>query len=140
MYEPLNNNHDCEPDRVMKGDIENNLACCICFEGTGDLVDTRDIKSDCRRCDCSAIVHLDCLNRWYRHKHHLKCIVCNSTIKRIPKPRGRRGAVVRPAQMSCRSALCIVILVFVVAVIAFPDFFNFASSGDQGYLLSHLDI
>ena len=136
MYEPLDNNRDCEPDRIVTGDIENNLTCCICFEGTGELMDTRDIKNDCKKCDCSAIVHLECLNKWYRHKYHLKCIVCNSTVKRIPRPRTHHRIASEPGRITCRGALCVAILVFVVMVVAFPDFFNFTSSGNRRYLLS----
>ena len=89
MYQTLNNDNDeiMGNDEIIC-DVENDTGCCICFEiNDKDLINIQNIKNNDRKCKCSAIVHVECITKWYMNKKILKCIICNSTIKKISKQR-----------------------------------------------------
>ena len=72
MYQTLNNNMNTE--------------CCICLEEFDvealdeKTINISDINKTHKRCKCSALVHRECIVKWYRNKKKLRCIVCNSYV------------------------------------------------------------
>jgi E3 ubiquitin-protein ligase DOA10 len=134
MYQTLNNDNDEIIDNAeIIGDVENDTRCCICFEiNDQTTVNIQNIKNNDRKCKCSAIVHVECITKWYMNKNILKCIICNSTIKKISKQRTPQPlppvqtavqTTTNHTRIPCK-ALCIIVIIFLILIIAFPDVLN----------------
>lgn len=144
MYQSLNNNEQA-------GDIENDISnrdeCCICFElDDRKMINTKDIRKLNKKCKCSAIVHVECINKWYKNKNTIKCIVCNSLIynkgparQTVSRPEPSSGEPIPYRVMCC----VIIVAVLIVVCVGYPDIFNLdltknkdADANDPNYLLA----
>jgi len=144
MYQSLNNN---EQAIDIETGTTNDTECCICFElDDRKKIDTKDIQKLGKKCKCSAIVHVECINKWYKNKTAIKCIVCNSLIynKAPVRQTAQRSQPPREAPVPYRVICCVIIIAFLIVIcVGYPDIFNLdltknkdADANDPDYLLA----
>jgi len=110
--------------------LNNNTECCICLEELdcealdGKIINISDINRTSTKCSCSALVHHECIAKWYRNKKKVSCIICNST---ITLPRRREQQSTRDDGTECRSgcrcftAVFLAIFVIYLVYISLPS-------------------
>ena len=137
MYQSLNNNYvepttvDVESGTV---DVESGTQCIICFEiDDKDIIDIKDIKKGIKKCSCSGFVHASCINKWYKNKKNIRCIMCNTSIIRIV-PRTPVREPSRPPFhfVSCKLMFIVVIITTIIVIVVFyPDAFDTSTRPDN---------
>ena len=125
MYQTLNDNY--EESNISFDDIESGNACIICFEiDSREAIDIKDIKRTIGKCSCSGYAHIECINKWYRNKSNIRCIMCNTLITRTPqRVTTIRSTPVNIQPISCKVMVFIILLTgFIVIVILYPNAFQ----------------
>ena len=125
MYQTLNDNY--EDSETSSNDIESGNACIICFEiDSKEAIDIKTIKRTIGKCSCSGYAHIECINKWYRNKNNIRCIMCNTLIARTPQRATTiRTTTVHTQPVSCKVMVFIILLTsFIVIIIFYPDAFQ----------------
>ena len=125
MYQTLNDNY--EDNETSSIDIESGNACIICFEiDSKEAIDIKNIKRTIGKCSCSGYAHIECINKWYRNKTSIRCIMCNTLITRTPQREAPiRNTSVHTQPIPCKVMVFIILLTgFIVIIIFYPDAFQ----------------